>query len=63
MNKIIDLLLIFVAGLIVAIGLQMLLQSMEVAYMLAAVICAFIGLILILIGRAITARLYEKIDL
>ena len=46
-----------------AIGLQMLLHSMEVPYMLAAIICAFIGLILILIGRAISARLYEKIDL
>ena len=45
------------------VGLQSLLFALVVPHALASVICAFIGLIIILIGWKITASLYEKVDL
>ena len=53
----------FLAAFGLGLGLQSLLFSTETPPMLAAVICAFIGLIMLLIGWAITARLYQKVDL
>ena len=47
----------------IAVGLGILLHSMGVTHVFGAGIFTVIGLIIILIGRMITARLYEKIDL
>jgi len=56
-------LLCFFASLSATLGLQSLLYSLEIPFTLAAAICAFLGLIILRIGCAITARLYEKVDL
>ena len=56
-------LICFFASLPVTMGLRSLLTSLEIPYVIAAAICALLGLIVLRIGWAITVRLYENVDL
>jgi len=51
------------ASLWTTMGFQSLLFLAEIPSLLKGAICALAGLVILLIGRAITAKLYEKVDL
>jgi hypothetical protein len=51
------------ASLWTTMGFQSLLFSTEIPSLLKGAICALAGLVILLIGRAITEKLYKKVDL